>query len=143
MRDRRDHTASATSSGTKAINAVDDMKGLSRAFGGRHVPRDGRGVGRLPDAAERQAIALSQGVVDGEENPLPTIQSAKFFEVQKYLVLPATSSRRASSQSTNRVAGARRETGQTLGSALDTHGWCRTTKLGRRASSSTRSKPAA
>jgi TRAP-type C4-dicarboxylate transport system substrate-binding protein len=25
--------------------------------------------------------------VDGQENPLPTIQSNKFFEVQKYLVL--------------------------------------------------------
>jgi len=25
--------------------------------------------------------------VDGQENPLPTIQSGKFFEVQKYLVL--------------------------------------------------------
>ena len=27
--------------------------------------------------------------VDGQENPLPTIQSAKIFEVQKYLVLTA------------------------------------------------------
>jgi tripartite ATP-independent transporter DctP family solute receptor len=32
-------------------------------------------------------LALQQGVVDGQENPLPTIQSAKLFEVQKYLVL--------------------------------------------------------
>jgi TRAP-type transport system periplasmic protein len=32
-------------------------------------------------------LALSQGAVDGQENPLPTIQSAKFYEVQKYLVL--------------------------------------------------------
>jgi TRAP-type C4-dicarboxylate transport system substrate-binding protein len=32
---------------------------------------------------------LSQGAVDGQENPLPTIQSAKLFEVQKYLVLTA------------------------------------------------------
>jgi TRAP-type C4-dicarboxylate transport system substrate-binding protein len=30
---------------------------------------------------------LSQGAVDGQENPLPTIQSGKLFEVQKYLVL--------------------------------------------------------
>ena len=30
-------------------------------------------------------LALSQGAVDGQENPLPTIQSNKFFEVQKYL----------------------------------------------------------
>jgi tripartite ATP-independent transporter DctP family solute receptor len=34
-------------------------------------------------------LALRQGVVDGQENPLPTIQAGKFFEVQKYLVLTA------------------------------------------------------
>lgn len=32
-------------------------------------------------------LALRQNVVDGQENPLPTIDSAKFYEVQKYLVL--------------------------------------------------------
>jgi tripartite ATP-independent transporter DctP family solute receptor len=32
-------------------------------------------------------LALSQGVVDGEENPVATIASAKFYEVQKYLAL--------------------------------------------------------
>jgi C4-dicarboxylate-binding protein DctP len=31
--------------------------------------------------------ALQTGVVDGEENPLDTIQRMKFYEVQKYLVL--------------------------------------------------------
>jgi tripartite ATP-independent transporter DctP family solute receptor len=34
-------------------------------------------------------LALKQNVVDGEENPLPTIDSGKFYEVQKYLVLTA------------------------------------------------------
>lgn len=32
-------------------------------------------------------LALKQNVVDGQENPLPTIDSGKFYEVQKYLVL--------------------------------------------------------
>lgn len=32
-------------------------------------------------------LALRQNVVDGQENPLPTIDSGKFYEVQKYLVL--------------------------------------------------------
>ena len=32
-------------------------------------------------------LALKRGVVDGQENPLPTIKSGKFTEVQKYLVL--------------------------------------------------------
>lgn len=32
-------------------------------------------------------LALSQGVVDGEENPIATIHSAKFYEVQKHLAM--------------------------------------------------------
>ena len=32
-------------------------------------------------------LALKQNVVDGQENPLPTIDSAKFYEVQKYLIM--------------------------------------------------------
>ena len=32
-------------------------------------------------------LALKQGVVDGQENPLPTIKAGKFGEVQKYIVL--------------------------------------------------------
>ena len=31
--------------------------------------------------------ALQQGVVDGQENPIPTIRSMNYFEVQKYLSL--------------------------------------------------------
>lgn len=31
--------------------------------------------------------ALTQGVVDGQENPLPTIWSQKFYEVQNYLIM--------------------------------------------------------
>ncbi len=32
-------------------------------------------------------LALKQSVVEAQENPLPTIEAAKFYEVQKYLVL--------------------------------------------------------
>lgn len=32
-------------------------------------------------------LALKQGVVDGQENPLPTIRAGKFDEVQKFIVL--------------------------------------------------------
>jgi len=79
-------------SGTKPINAVDDLKGFKlripevdtfrtmvEAWGGRPTPLN---IGEL-------YLALSQGVVDGQENPLPTIQSAKLNEVQKYLTLTA------------------------------------------------------
>jgi len=77
-------------SGSRAINTVDDMKGfklripevdtfraMAEAWGARPTPLN---FGEL-------YLALSQGAVDGQENPLPTIQSGKFFEVQKYLVL--------------------------------------------------------
>jgi tripartite ATP-independent transporter DctP family solute receptor len=77
-------------SGSKAINTVDDMKGfklripevdtfraMAEAWGARPTPLN---ISEL-------YLALSQGAVDGQENPLPTIQSNKFFEVQKYLIL--------------------------------------------------------
>ncbi|MBT2686801.1 DctP family TRAP transporter solute-binding subunit [Bacillus sp. ISL-47] len=40
-----------------------------------------------PIAFNELYSALSQGVVDGQENPLPTIAAQKFYEVQKYLSL--------------------------------------------------------
>jgi TRAP-type transport system periplasmic protein len=77
-------------SGSRPINTVDDMKGfklripevdtfraMAEAWGARPTPLN---IGEL-------YLALSQGAVDGQENPLPTIQSNKFYEVQKHLVL--------------------------------------------------------
>ena len=40
-----------------------------------------------PMAFSEVYLALKQGVVDGQENPLPQIIAAKFYEVQKYLIL--------------------------------------------------------
>lgn len=40
-----------------------------------------------PIAFNELYTALSSGVVDGQENPLPTIEAQKFYEVQKYLSL--------------------------------------------------------
>lgn len=78
--------------GTRAVNGVGDMQGfklripevdtyrtMAEAWGARPTPLN---IGEL-------YLALSQGAVDGQENPLPTIQSSKFFEVQKHLVLTA------------------------------------------------------
>lgn len=78
--------------GTRAVKTVEDMRGfklripevdtyraMAEAWGARPTPLN---IGEL-------YLALSQGAVDGEENPLPTIQSSKFFEVQKYLALTA------------------------------------------------------
>ena len=93
-------------SGNKAITAT--------YYGQRHVtskkpvrvPADMKGVKiRVPDAPAYTAfpkatganptpiafaevyLALQQGVVDAQENPLPTIQAKKFYEVQKYINL--------------------------------------------------------
>ena len=59
------------------IPEVDTFRAMAEAWGARPTPLN---IGEL-------YLALSQGAVDGQENPLPTIQSSKFFEVQKYLVL--------------------------------------------------------
>jgi tripartite ATP-independent transporter DctP family solute receptor len=61
------------------IPEVDTYRAMAEAWGAKPTPMN---IGEL-------YLALSQGAVDGQENPLPTIQSTKFFEVQKYLVLTA------------------------------------------------------
>jgi TRAP-type transport system periplasmic protein len=76
--------------GSKAIKSADEMKGfklripevdtyraMAEAWGARPTPLN---FGEL-------YLALNQEAVDGQENPLPTIQSAKFYEVQKFLIL--------------------------------------------------------
>ena len=77
-------------SGSKEIRSAADMKGfklrvpevdtfkaMAEAWGAKPTPLN----------FNELYLALSQGAVDGQENPLPTIQSAKLNEVQKYLVL--------------------------------------------------------
>ena len=45
------------------------------------------GAGPTPVAFSETYLALKQGVVDGQENPIASIGSMKFYEVQKYLVM--------------------------------------------------------
>lgn len=45
------------------------------------------GANPTPMAFAELYLALKQGTVDAQENPIPTINSGKFYEVQKYLVL--------------------------------------------------------
>lgn len=45
------------------------------------------GAEATPVAFSELYMALNQGVVDGQENPVPTIMSSKFDEVQNYLCL--------------------------------------------------------
>lgn len=74
----------------KAVRTAADMKefklrvpenevflAMARAWGAKPTPM----------TFSELYLALRQNVVDGQENPLPTIDSGKFYEVQKYLVL--------------------------------------------------------
>jgi C4-dicarboxylate-binding protein DctP len=45
------------------------------------------GASPTPIAWGEVYMALQQGVVDGQENPVSVIEVAKFYEVQKYLTL--------------------------------------------------------
>ena len=74
----------------RPINKVEDMQGLKM-----RVPPDTTLVDIMRSlGAESQQIkfaelyvALQQGVVDGQENPLVNIHASKLYEVQKHLAL--------------------------------------------------------
>ena len=59
------------------VPPVDTFRAMAEAWGAQATPIN----------FNELYLALSQGAVDGQENPLPTIQSAKLYEVQKFLVL--------------------------------------------------------
>jgi TRAP-type C4-dicarboxylate transport system substrate-binding protein len=76
--------------GNKAVRTPADMVGFKLRVPPVDVFQamaDAWGAKATPIAFPELYLALSQGAVDGQENPLPTIQSGKFFEVQKFLVL--------------------------------------------------------
>ena len=74
----------------KEIKGPDDMKGMKL-----RVPQAPLyvmfaktfGANATPIAFAEVYLALQQGTVDGQENPLPTILAKKFYEVQKYIHL--------------------------------------------------------
>lgn len=76
--------------GKRPITKVEDMKGLKM-----RVPPDATLVDIMKSlGAESQQVkfaelyvALQQGVVDGQENPLVNIHASKLYEVQKHLAL--------------------------------------------------------
>jgi TRAP-type C4-dicarboxylate transport system substrate-binding protein len=45
------------------------------------------GANPTPIAFAEVYLALQQGTVDGQENPLPTIMAKKFYEVQSHIML--------------------------------------------------------
>ena len=76
--------------GRRAINKVSDIDGLKL----RVIPNPlnvdwvrALGANPTPLPFPELYAALEQKAVDGQENPVATINSAKFFEVQKHMVL--------------------------------------------------------
>jgi tripartite ATP-independent transporter DctP family solute receptor len=74
----------------KAINKPEDMKGVKiRVPDAPLYTMFPRAVGANPTpiAFAEVYLALQNGTVDAQENPLPTIDAKKFYEVQKFIVL--------------------------------------------------------
>jgi len=74
----------------RAVNSPDDLKGLKMRTMENpvHVAAyKGFGIVTTPMAFAEVFTALQQGTVDGQENPLSVIMSAKFDQVQKHLSL--------------------------------------------------------
>lgn len=79
-----------TSSAARPVRTVADLAGFRLRVPPVDVFRamvEAWGARPTPIAFPELYLALAQGAVDGQENPLPTIHSAKLFEVQKHLVL--------------------------------------------------------
>jgi len=72
------------------VNTPEDLKGLKMRTMENPVhiaAYKGFGIITTPMAFPEVFTALQQGTVDGQENPLPVIISAKFDQVQKHLTL--------------------------------------------------------
>ncbi|GLQ17319.1 sialic acid TRAP transporter substrate-binding protein SiaP [Maritalea porphyrae] len=74
----------------RAINSMDDMKGLRLRT--PNVPfliafAENTGATPAPVAFQEVYLALQTNQVDAEENPLPTIDAMKFYEVQSHIAM--------------------------------------------------------
>lgn len=72
------------------VRTPDDLDGLKiRAVGNPLSLATITGLGANPTPLPLSELfqGLSQGIVDGQENPLPTIFNQNFFDVQDYLIL--------------------------------------------------------
>ena len=78
--------------GKRAINKVSDVEGLKLRVIPNPINVDwvkALGANPTPLPFPELYAALEQGAVDGQENPIPTINSAKLYEVQKHMALTA------------------------------------------------------
>ena len=78
------------STSNKAFKNCDEMKGLKMRVPDvpayMALPR-ACGANPTPIAFAEVYLALQNGTVDAQENPLPTIEAKKFYEVQKNIIL--------------------------------------------------------
>ena len=75
---------------SKAINSYDDMAGLLLRMPGSEAWQNlGAALGANPTPLSFSELytALSTGAVDGQDNPLPSDISAKFYEVAPYIAI--------------------------------------------------------
>lgn len=95
--DKSGHTIVATTyygtrhtTSNKPVTKCDDLKGLKMRVPDvpayLAMPR-ACGANTAPIAFAEVYLALQNGTVEAQENPLPTIEAKKFFEVQKHIVL--------------------------------------------------------
>jgi len=74
----------------KPIKSPADLKGMLVRAPDQPIYLEAvRAMGATPTpvAFSDLYMALKQGVVDGQENPIPTIYTYKYYEAQKYLML--------------------------------------------------------
>jgi tripartite ATP-independent transporter DctP family solute receptor len=74
----------------KPINGLDDLKGMKIRIAQNQVYLwlwSAFGANPTVIPFGETYIALQQGVVDAQENPIPTIHVSKFYEVAKYVAL--------------------------------------------------------
>jgi tripartite ATP-independent transporter DctP family solute receptor len=74
----------------RAITRMEDMQGIKLRVMQNPVYIDmfnGFGANAIPLAFSELFTALESKTVDGQENPVNTIQSSKFYEVQKFLTI--------------------------------------------------------
>lgn len=76
--------------GSRPVRRPEDLQGFRlRMPGARVWQESGKALGAspMPMAFSEVYMALQQGIADGQENPIPVIESMGFHEVQPYLSL--------------------------------------------------------
>ena len=77
-----------TVTANRAIHTPDEMKGMKIRVANATLWKifpEAVGAKPTPVSFAEVYLALQQGVVEGQDNPIPIVESNKFYEVQKYI----------------------------------------------------------